>query len=151
MGNRIIIHRNGIHSCIRYKEIDGRKVEIRFGIMKIFFYQEKVYVYFQPSPMECLEMFPIVEKPITPEEAERCRKLLKEWKQKERLKAMSEIFELITEYASEHYYDKFGFNNGEVADLKDEIIKLQDKYADGTYRRAERRYKQPFEVTYRNM
>lgn len=43
------------------------------------------------------------------------------------MKAMSEMFELITEYASEHYYDKFGFNNGELADLRDEIIKLQDE------------------------
>lgn len=43
---------------------------------------------------------------------------------------MSKIFEMITEYASEHYYDKFGFNNEELADLRDEILKLQDQYSD---------------------
>ena len=43
---------------------------------------------------------------------------------------MSEIFEMITEYASQHYYDKFGFNNEELADLRDEILKLQDQYSD---------------------
>ena len=37
---------------------------------------------------------------------------------------------MITEYASEHYYDKFGFNNEELADLRDEIINLQDQYSD---------------------
>lgn len=42
----------------------------------------------------------------------------------------SSIFELVTEYASQHYYDKFGFNNEELADLRDEILKLQDKYSD---------------------
>lgn len=39
---------------------------------------------------------------------------------------MSEIFEMITEYASEYYYDKFGFNNKELADMRNEILKLQD-------------------------
>ena len=34
---------------------------------------------------------------------------------------MGNIFEMITEYASEHYYDKFGFNNEELADLRDEM------------------------------
>lgn len=43
---------------------------------------------------------------------------------------MSDIFEMITEYASQHYYDKFGFNNEELADLRDEILKLQDQYSD---------------------
>ena len=43
---------------------------------------------------------------------------------------MGNIFEMITEYASEHYYDKFGFNNEELADLRDEIINLQDQYSD---------------------
>lgn len=43
---------------------------------------------------------------------------------------MGNIFEMITEYASEHYYDKFGFNNEEFADLRDEIINLQDQYSD---------------------
>ena len=43
---------------------------------------------------------------------------------------MSDIFEMITEYASEHYYDKFGYNNEELADLRDEILKLQDQYSD---------------------
>ena len=42
---------------------------------------------------------------------------------------MSEIFEMITEYASEHYYDKFGFNNEELADVRDEIIKMQNQYS----------------------
>lgn len=37
---------------------------------------------------------------------------------------MSDIFEMITEYASERYYNKFGFNNKELADIRDEIIKL---------------------------
>ena len=56
------------------------------GIMKIFSYiRKRVYDYFHPSPMECLEMFAIVEKPITPEEAERCRRLLKEWEEEERV------------------------------------------------------------------
>ena len=39
---------------------------------------------------------------------------------------MSEIFEIITEYASKYYYDKFGFNNEEFIDIRDEIIKLQE-------------------------
>ena len=43
---------------------------------------------------------------------------------------MSEIFEMITEYASEYYYDKFGFKNKELADMRDEILKLQDQYSD---------------------
>ena len=43
---------------------------------------------------------------------------------------MGNIFEMITEYASEHYYDKFGFNNEELTDLRDEIINLQDQYSD---------------------
>lgn len=43
---------------------------------------------------------------------------------------MGEIFEMITEYASEYYYDKFGFNNEELADMRDEILKLQDQYSD---------------------
>lgn len=56
------------------------------GIMKIFScIRKRVYDYFHPSPMECLEMFAIVEKPITPEEAERCRRLLKEWEEEERV------------------------------------------------------------------
>lgn len=33
--------------------------------------------------MEILRMFTIVEKPITPEERERCMKLLEEWKEEE--------------------------------------------------------------------
>ncbi len=41
---------------------------------------------------------------------------------------MSEIFEMITEYASKYYYDKFGFNNEELTDIRDEIIKLQELY-----------------------
>lgn len=43
---------------------------------------------------------------------------------------MSDIFEMITEYASNHYYDKFGFNNEELVDIRDEIIKLQDQCSD---------------------
>ena len=43
---------------------------------------------------------------------------------------MSEIFEMITEYASKYYYDKFGFNNEELTVIRDEIIKLQEEYAD---------------------
>lgn len=43
---------------------------------------------------------------------------------------MSEIFEIITEYASKHYYDKFGFNNEELIDVRDAILKLQDQYSD---------------------
>ena len=42
---------------------------------------------------------------------------------------MSEIFEIITEYASKYYYDKFGFNNEELIDIRNEIIKLQELYA----------------------
>lgn len=42
---------------------------------------------------------------------------------------MSEIFEIITEYASKYYYDKFGFNNEELIDIRGEIIKLQELYA----------------------
>lgn len=37
-----------------------------------------------------------------------------------RILIFSEIFEMITEYASEHYYDKFGFNNEELSDVIDE-------------------------------
>ena len=43
---------------------------------------------------------------------------------------MGNIFEMIIEYASEHYYDKFGFNNEELVDVRNEIIKLQDQYSD---------------------
>lgn len=42
---------------------------------------------------------------------------------------MGDIFEMITEYASEHYYNKFGFNNEELANIRDEILKLQDQCA----------------------
>lgn len=43
---------------------------------------------------------------------------------------MNNIFEMITEYLSNHYYDKFGFNNEELADVRNEILKLQDQYFD---------------------
>ena len=43
---------------------------------------------------------------------------------------MNDIFEMITEFASEYYYNKFGFNNEELADVRDEILKLQNQYSD---------------------
>lgn len=43
---------------------------------------------------------------------------------------MSDIFEIITEYACEHYYEKYAFNNEELSDIRDEILKLQDQYSD---------------------
>lgn len=39
---------------------------------------------------------------------------------------MSEIFDMLTGYASEYCDDKFCFNSEELADIRDEIIKLQD-------------------------
>ena len=48
---------------------------------------------------------------------------------KRKILVVSEIFEMLTEYASEHYYDKFGFNNEELADVRDEINKLQNQYS----------------------
>ena len=48
---------------------------------------------------------------------------------KRKILVVIEIFEMLTEYASEHYYDKFGFNNEELAGVRDEIIKLQNQYS----------------------
>ena len=50
--------------------------------------------------------------------------------EKRKILVVSEIFEMLIEYASEYYYDKFGFNNEELADVRDEIIKLQNQYSD---------------------
>lgn len=42
----------------------------------------------------------------------------------------NDIFKDITEYASRNYYDRFAFNNEEYADIREEILKLQEQYAD---------------------
>lgn len=52
---------------------------------KLSYIRKRIYDYFHPSLIECLEMFAIVEKHITPEEAERCGQLLKEWEEEERI------------------------------------------------------------------
>lgn len=94
--------------------------------MKILPYiRKQIYDFFHPSPWKCFEPFAIIEEPITPEERDKCMKILKEWERED----MSKIFEMITEYASNHYYDKYGFNNEEFTNLTDEILKLQDQYA----------------------
>ena len=46
---------------------------------KFSFFRKRIYDYFYPSLMECLEMFAIVENTITPEEAEKLRQMLKDW------------------------------------------------------------------------
>ena len=53
---------------------------------------------------------------------------------------VSEIFEMLTEYASEHYYDKFGFNDEELAGVRDEIIKLQNQYSNMGHTESRKTY-----------
>lgn len=49
----------------------------------IAYIRQKVYDFFHPSLEDCLRDFAIVEPTITHEEAERLRKMLKEWEERE--------------------------------------------------------------------